>query len=164
MNYKLDEISAQQQKTSTLRALRKLLQLIREERKNLFIAMLAICANSTFNLLNPFVVGYTIDKYVVHKNYHGVLVNGGILLLLALCAFFASYFQTRMMGGFGQRMLFKLRNSIFYKLQELPVAFFNQNRAGDLISRVNAHSRRHPYTRYINLGESWGVKLLARVE
>src|SRR5882672_669768 len=42
-----------------------------------------------------------------------------------------------MMGGVGQRMLFKLRNSIFYKLQELPVAFFNQNRAGDLISRVN---------------------------
>lgn len=137
MNYKLDEISAQQQKTSTLRALRKLLQLIREERKNLLLAMLAICANSTFNLLNPFVVGYTIDKYVVHKNYHGVLVNGGILLLLALSAFFASYFQTRMMGGVGQRMLFKLRNSIFYKLQELPVAFFNQNRAGDLISRVN---------------------------
>jgi ATP-binding cassette subfamily B protein len=34
-------------------------------------------------------------------------------------------------------MLFKLRNSIFNKLQELPVAFFNQNKAGDLISRVN---------------------------
>ena len=28
-----------------------------------------------------------------------------------------------MMGGVGQRMLFKLRNTVFNKLQELPVAF-----------------------------------------
>ena len=41
------------------------------------------------------------------------------------------------MGGVGQRMLFTLRNSIFNKLQLLPVGFFNQNKAGDLISRVN---------------------------
>src|SRR6478672_13199924 len=42
-----------------------------------------------------------------------------------------------MMGGVGQRMLFKLRNAVFNKLQELPVDFFNQNKAGDLISRIN---------------------------
>jgi ATP-binding cassette subfamily B protein len=41
------------------------------------------------------------------------------------------------MGGIGQRMLFSLRNSVFNKLQELPVDFFNQNKAGDLISRIN---------------------------
>ena len=34
-------------------------------------------------------------------------------------------------------MLFSLRNALFTKLQDLPVAFFNQNKAGDLISRVN---------------------------
>ena len=43
----------------------------------------------------------------------------------------------RMMGGIGQRMLFSLRNAVFNKLQELPVDFFNQNKAGDLISRIN---------------------------
>ena len=41
------------------------------------------------------------------------------------------------MGGISQRMLFKLRNTVFNKLQELPLAFFNQNKAGDLISRIN---------------------------
>jgi len=43
----------------------------------------------------------------------------------------------RMMGGIGQRTLYELRNSVFNKLQELPVDFFNQNKAGDLISRIN---------------------------
>jgi ATP-binding cassette subfamily B protein len=41
------------------------------------------------------------------------------------------------MGSVGQRVLFKLRNNIFSKIQELPVAFFNENKAGDLISRIN---------------------------
>ena len=41
------------------------------------------------------------------------------------------------MGNVGQRMLYNLRNAVFNKLQELPVDFFNQNKAGDLISRIN---------------------------
>ena len=52
-------------------------------------------------------------------------------------AFIVNYLQMRMMGGIGQRMLFSLRNAVFNKLQELPVDFFNQNKAGDLISRIN---------------------------
>jgi ATP-binding cassette subfamily B protein len=54
-----------------------------------------------------------------------------------LVAFAANYIQTKTMGRIGQQVLFKLRNAIFNKLQELPVAFFNQNKAGDLISRIN---------------------------
>ena len=41
------------------------------------------------------------------------------------------------MGGLGQRIIFELRNAIFNKIQQLPLAFFNENKAGDLISRVN---------------------------
>jgi ATP-binding cassette, subfamily B, bacterial len=137
MNYNLNDISGKQQKASTLSILGKLMLLIKDERRNLLLALTAILINSGLNLLNPFIVGYTIDKYIVHKNYHGVLMNAGLLVCMAVIAFGASYTQTRMMGGVGQRMLFKLRNAVFIKLQELPVAFFNQNKAGDLISRIN---------------------------
>jgi ATP-binding cassette subfamily B protein len=41
------------------------------------------------------------------------------------------------MGTVGQQMLYNLRNSVFEKIQELPLDFFNQNKAGDLISRIN---------------------------
>ncbi len=42
------------------------------------------------------------------------------------------------MGGVGRRLLFRIRNALFNKLQELPIAFFNQNKSGDLISRINS--------------------------
>ena len=137
MNYNLNKLSQPQQKTSTYAALKSLLQLIAHERKNLLLALVAILVNSTLNLLGPFLIGHTIDTYVQHKDYHGVLVFSGILLAMYLVALFTSYNQTQLMGGVGQRMLFTLRNAIFNKLQVLPVAFFNANKAGDLISRVN---------------------------
>lgn len=137
MNYNLNSLTEDRKKRSTYASLKSLLQLIVHEKKNLLLALSAILTNSTLNLLGPLLIGYAIDKYVQHKQYRGVLVFSGILLSMYLLGLFASYFQTKLMGSVGQRMLFTLRNSIFKKLQSLPVAFFNANKAGDLISRVN---------------------------
>ena len=137
MNYDLNKFSKEQEKTSTLGALKKLLELIAHEKKNLWLAFLAILINSSVNLFGPLLIGHSIDNYIIPGNYHGILVISGVLLAMYLCGLVASYLQTRLMGGVGQRMLFTLRNAIFNKLQLLPVAFFNQNKAGDLISRVN---------------------------
>lgn len=122
---------------STWAGLKKLIQLIAHEKRTLLFALAAILVNSGLNLFGPLIIGRTIDRYVQHKDFNGVLHNAALLLGMYLLALFTSYKQTTLMGGVGQRMLFTLRNSIFSKLQQLPVGFFNQNKAGDLISRVN---------------------------
>jgi ATP-binding cassette subfamily B protein len=137
MNYNLNQITEKEEKTSTIAALKKLLELISAERKTLWIALVTILINSTLLLLGPLIVGHTIDTYVRTREFEGVLRFGALLLGMYLITLVTGYFQTKLMGGVGQRMLFTLRNAIFNKLQELPVAFFNQNKAGDLISRVN---------------------------
>ncbi len=138
MNYNLNKPSdKQEQKVSTFALMRKLLGLIGEERRNLILALGAILVNATLSLLGTYLVGHTIDTYIQTKQYHGVLVFAGILLTLYIVAFFVNFIQMRLMGGVGQRMLFSLRNALFNKLQELPVDFFNQNKVGDLISRIN---------------------------
>jgi ATP-binding cassette, subfamily B, bacterial len=138
MNYNLNQASDKtEQKISNLASLRKLITLIGEERRNLIIAFAAIFLNAGLSLLGPYLIGYTIDNYVQTKQYHGVLVFAGILFAVYVVAFIVNYIQMLMMGGIGQRMLYSLRNAVFNKLQELPVDFFNQNKAGDLISRIN---------------------------
>lgn len=138
MNYDLNQFVGQKdEKNATYKALRKLLTLIDDERQTLVLAFVAILTNSGLSLVGPMLIGRTIDQYVQTKQYDGVLGNAGLLLALYTVAFGANYLQTRLMGGVGQRTLFKLRNAVFNKLQELPVAFFNQNKAGDLISRIN---------------------------
>ncbi|MCX2575199.1 ABC transporter ATP-binding protein [Pedobacter sandarakinus] len=138
MNYNLNNLNQQLEKPSTFQALRRLLKFISEEKKTLWLALVAILINSGLLLTGPLLVGYTIDKYIRTKQFEGVLTMGGILLVVYAIAMITGYMQTKLMGGVGQRMLFGLRNAIFNKLQTLPVSFFNQNKAGDLISRVNA--------------------------
>lgn len=138
MNYDLNKEQGKAvRRQPALASLRKLVTIIGGESRNLTVAFGAIFLNAGLSLLGPFMVGYTIDNYVRTKDYHGVLLFAGTLLIMYFTAFIVNYAQMRMMGGIGQRMLFRLRNSVFDKLQELPLDFFNQNRAGDLISRIN---------------------------
>ena len=138
MNYNLNQpFKKVKVKRPVLSSFRKLLSIIGTERRNLTIALVAILLNAGLSLLGPYILGYTIDTHVQTKNYQGVLIFAGILLIIYITAYFLNYAQLRMMGGIGQRMLFRVRNSVFEKLQELPLDFFNQNKAGDLISRIN---------------------------
>jgi ATP-binding cassette subfamily B protein len=143
MNYDLNQAPDQTaRKPSVLSSLRKLITIISGERRNLIIAFVAIFLNAGLNLLGPYLVGYTIDNHVQVKDYQGVLLFSGILLSMYIAAFVVNYIQMRLMGGIGQRMLYGLRNSVFDKLQEMPLDFFNQNKAGDLISRINNDTDR----------------------
>lgn len=138
MKYNLSQTSIPtDQKKSTLAALRKLLELIKEEKRTITLAMIIIFINAGLSLLGPYLVGHTIDTYIQTKQYDGVIRYSILLFSIYLTAFGTNYFQMKMMGGVGIRMLFSLRNAVFTKLQELPVDFFNQNKAGDLISRIN---------------------------
>lgn len=138
MNYDLNQISqTKSSKNNVFGSLKKLLPLLAGENKQLILAAIAILINSGLTLAAPVLIGQAIDKYVQTKQFHGVLVYGGILLALYLVVFAAGYLQTQIMGAVSQRTLFNLRNTVFKKIQELPVAFFNQNKAGDLISRIN---------------------------
>lgn len=139
MNYNLYQIqeSGGKKKKSPFKGLKTLVVYMVEEKKLLIKAFTAMVIAAVLNLTGPVLIGHTVDKYVVTKQYHGVLIFSGILLVMYIISLGAGYIQTKLMGTVGQRMLFTLRNSLFNKLQELPVDFFNQNKAGDLISRIN---------------------------
>lgn len=132
MNYQL--------KTGTSKpftALRKLMPIIKGERKMMSVAFVALLANTLTYLIVPIIIAHTINTSIISKDFSGVVRASILVFALYLVGFIASYFQTRWMGAVGQHILFSLRNQLFSKLQSLPVAFFSQNKAGDLISRIN---------------------------
>ena len=124
-------------KTSTKAALKKMLQFMKEEKRNLIVAFIVMAVNSGIAMLTPYLIGYAIDHYIQTKLYRGLMIFTGILLGLYIISAATDYLQTKIMGSIGQRMLYSLRNAVFNKIQSLPIAFFNQNKAGDLISRIN---------------------------
>jgi len=137
MKYKLNTEDANAAKEPIWVALGRLVPLMQGEGRNVAIAFAAILITSATTLTAPLIIGHIVDNFIAKGDYTGLFTWSGLLLVVFLIGLVSSTIQTRTMGGVGRRILFNLRNAIFTKLQELPVAFFNQNRAGDLISRVN---------------------------
>lgn len=140
MSYNLNKRGKGEQpfeKVSTRVILQRLMTLVGRERKNLYIAMVFIFINSGLNLIAPYLMGHAVDKFVVTHQYEGLIKYSIILFGVFCVALVSGYTQAQLMGRVGQRMLYNLRNTVFNKLQELPIDFFTQNKAGDLISRVN---------------------------
>jgi len=132
MNYQLNTGASK-----PFEALKKLMPLLKDERKIISVAFLALIVNTFVSLFAPLIIAHTINTSILQKDYSGVVSASLWVFALYIVGFIASYVQTRWMGTVGQHILFSLRNQLFSKLQSLPVAFFSQNKAGDLISRIN---------------------------
>ena len=137
MKYKLETTKAFGGKRSLRAGIKRFTPLIVPERGYLAVAMAAMLVSSGATLVGPVIIGRAVDTFVRLKDSRGLLLSSVLLLAVYLIGVVASYTQIRTMGGVGRRVLFSLRNDLFAKLQDLPLAFFTENKAGDLISRVN---------------------------
>ncbi len=142
MKYTLNKTEQENKKIGGFKALDRLWPLVKKEKRDLLIAMVAVLFNSGAALAAPFIISYTVDHYMSARDFNGVLAAAGLLLAVYAVGLVSAYIQTMRMGSVGRRVLYNFRNEIFLKLQELPVAFFNQNKAGDLISRINNDTDR----------------------
>src|SRR5260221_9501458 len=120
-----------------LTALKRLAPVLADQRRSVVTAFAATIVSSVMGLLGPVIIGRTVDSYIRHRDFRGVLQSAGVLFAAYLTGLVATYVQTQQMGRVGRFVLFNLRNTLFTKLQALPLDFFNQNKAGDLISRIN---------------------------
>jgi ATP-binding cassette subfamily B protein len=137
MKYKLETAKGFGTKRPLGVAVKRFIPLIVPERGPLAAAATAMLVSSGATLVGPVIIAHAIDTCFRLKDSRGLLLSSAWLLGVYLIGVAASYTQIRTMGGVGRRVLFSLRNELFAKLQDLPLAFFTENKAGDLISRVN---------------------------
>ena len=117
-------------------------ELLAPERRAITLAAVAILLTSALNLSAPAVLAHAIDGPLTARDYAGVLRHAALMLVIYAAAAFCQSIQIRGMGSVAQRVLYRLRGQVFDKLQELPLEFFAEHRAGDLISRMNNDTER----------------------
>jgi ATP-binding cassette subfamily B protein len=138
MDYTLRPATADDKSKTLVSAWRALKPLLADERNNITIAVVCVIVSTATGLLGPVITARIIDTAIKHGDYNLLLRYVGLLAALYLLGLAMQYLQTLRMGTVGRNVLFKLRASLFAQLARLPIAFFSQNRAGDLISRVNS--------------------------
>lgn len=134
-NYSLE--LDENKKTATWKSIKELFSFLGGDKLKLLIAMLSVLLNSALSIYAPLLIGNIVDEVIVSGNKDELGASTLRLLVVYLVIAACTYLQIYLMGRVGQNILYKLRDAIFRKIQNLPLSFFNQNRAGDLISRIN---------------------------
>jgi len=135
MNYKLE--NKEEEKTGFFQTIKGFNQFIIGEKKAMGWALFFVVIGSLAGILGPKVQGDALDNLLTNRDLNALLGFVALLAVIYIIGAVASYAQILITGRLGQRVLFKLRDNVFRKLQSLPLAFFNANRGGDLISRIN---------------------------
>lgn len=130
-------LSHSNNKISFEESLATILPLFKGESKNLFIIVITVMINIGTGVVTPYIITRAIDGPIANKDIETLALMSLGLVTLFIISAIAAYGQARIMGYVSQRVLFRLRAKVFSSLQELPIDFFNRNKAGDLISRIN---------------------------
>ncbi len=87
-------------------------------------------------VINPYLVGLAEDRYIVAGDLNGLNMIVLFFLGNALLNWVSYYVQIRAEARLGQSILLNLRSQIFDHLQRLPIKFFDSNKVGRIMSRV----------------------------
>ena len=116
--------------------LRRIWQLVDEQRYLLIVVLLMVLASSALALLGPYLIGVIIDNYIMQSKFTGLATIIGILVLVYVFWSVAMYLQSYWMIGISQQTIYRLRTGLFDHLQKLPISFFDRRQHGELMSRM----------------------------
>ncbi len=102
---------------------------------DMFCALIA----AGIDLFFPLVVKYLLDYGI--NNEYGIAVDlilkiGVLMLVIYIIKYFCQYFITAWGHIMGARMEFDMRNDIFNHLQKLSFSYYDNNKTGQLMSRI----------------------------
>jgi ATP-binding cassette subfamily B protein len=87
-------------------------------------------------LIGPYLMGVAIDHLLRTKLSVGLARISLAMLIVYVLYNVLQAVSGRLMASISQRALKQLRADLFSRVQRLPVSFFDQNPAGDLLSRL----------------------------
>lgn len=107
-----------------------------EKRFRLLAVIMMVLISSALGLLGPYLIGKTIDDYIVTRNNDGILTLLIALLFVFLFNSLAVFLQNYWMIGIAQGTVNKMRTQLFQHLHKLPISFFDKRQHGELMSRM----------------------------
>jgi ATP-binding cassette subfamily B multidrug efflux pump len=118
------------------RAARQLLGYVRPYRRAFLIGLVCGMCATLISLAGPWVLKYAIDDLLTGVTMAKLRLYAGLTLGLALIGGLFRFLTRRIIIGASRDIEYDLRNAFFAHLQRFPMAFYQQRRTGDLMSRA----------------------------
>ncbi len=116
--------------------LKRLWGYFKEFKLLLLVIFLTITIGAILQIISPLLIQQAIDNYIIPKRLSGLYkIILGMIGIYIVNSIFA-YLQGYGMMVISQKVVFKMRNDLFSKLQKLPIKIFDTKSHGDLMSRL----------------------------
>ena len=110
--------------------------LLRPRRGLLGLGMVLMAINRVSGLALPYSTKYLIDNVMIHRQTNLLLPLVGAVLFATLLQGVTSYTLTQTLSKAAQRMITELRRNVQEHVGRLPVAYYDANKTGALVSRI----------------------------
>ncbi len=125
---------------SAYAALLELLPYLRDHRRELFQAILLVLALTAVTLAQPIILRFVIDHAVPHSDYRALISYSALYMGLLGLGVFLSYRQILLVSAMGLSIVNDLKRELFERILSLELTFFNKNRVGWILARIESDS------------------------
>ena len=129
-------MSKTQGKIFDFKLFKKLMGFVSPYKASYYLVMFFAVCLSSFSILTPYLLKITVDDYITEKDYDGMLILLVLMLvtlILEVCFQFLFVFFANFLG---QRVIKDLRVSLFDKVINFKMSYFDNSAIGRLVTRV----------------------------
>ncbi|MBQ9806178.1 MAG: ATP-binding cassette domain-containing protein [Clostridia bacterium] len=131
--------------TSKKKTLLRLLKMALPEKWYIAASVLLFFAVTAINVLTPYINRILVDDYIQNDSSNVFLLGfvGVILAMLGtqILRRLVSVFRGTFLTIAGNRLIVRLRNTVFAKIQELSIGKISERTSGELMNRVSSDTR-----------------------
>lgn len=125
-----------QNKFFDLRLFKKILRFVKPYRRTYYLVILTAILLSFFSTASPYLLKITIDDYITVKDYQGMTLFIGFLLIALFLEVLFQFLFVFYANWLGQKVVKDLRVELFNKLVGFRMAYFDASAVGRLVTRV----------------------------
>ena len=115
---------------------KRLLSLIKENKLRLFLAMVCMLVIAVASSATAFLVKPVLDDIFFKKDITMLKIIPVVVVLIYFLRGLGMYGQDYLMNYVGENIIKDLRNDLYNRIQDLPIAFFHREKTGVLMSRI----------------------------
>src|SRR6476659_10350067 len=117
-------------------AFRRLLPFVLRYQRQFLLGLVCVVLSSTFQLLGPWVLRFAIDDLTRAVTRQKLITYATLILAVACIRALFLFLMRRVIIGASRGIEYDIRNAFFTRLQQMPLAYYQARRTGDLMSRA----------------------------
>ena len=115
---------------------RRLLPYVNRYRRAFIVGLICVFSTTAFQLMGPWVLKHAVDDLNQSVTQRKLLLYAGLLVGVSLLRGLFLFLMRRIIIGASRDIEYDIRNDVFARLEQQPLAYYQERRTGDLMSRA----------------------------